>query len=118
MPTRYWCSSVAAFRQRAAMPNCYRHLSTANSSNTNSRSTRGDVLTGIARFAIAAPRRVIALALLVMIGTATFGIPVAKSLSAGGGLDPGAESSQASALLSDKFEQGDMTLVLTVTSDR
>jgi RND superfamily putative drug exporter len=76
------------------------------------------VLTGIARFAIAAPRRVIALAVLVMIGTAVFGIPVAKSLSAGGGLDPGAESSQASALLSDEFGQGDMTMLLTVTSDR
>ncbi|WP_123027185.1 MMPL family transporter [Mycolicibacterium stellerae] len=75
------------------------------------------MLTGVARFAIAAPRRVIALAVLVMIGTAVFGIPVAKSLSAGGGLDPGAESSQASALLSQKFDQGDMTMLVTVTSD-
>ncbi len=75
------------------------------------------MLTGIARFAIAAPRRVIAVALLVMIATAAFGIPVTKSLSAGGGLDPDAESSQASALLSSKFDQGDMTMLITVTSD-
>ena len=75
------------------------------------------MLTGIARFAIVAPRRVIALALLVMISTAIFGVGVTKSLSAGGGLDPGAESSQASALLSSKFDQGDMTMLITVTSD-
>ncbi len=75
------------------------------------------MLSGIARLAIAAPRRVIAAALLVMIGTAIFGAPVAESLSAGGGLDPGAESSKASALLSDKFGQGDMTMLITVTSD-
>jgi RND superfamily putative drug exporter len=75
------------------------------------------VLTGIARFAIAAPRRVIALALLVMISTAVFGVGVTNSLSAGGGLDPGAQSSQASALLSSKFDQGDMTMLITVSSD-
>jgi RND superfamily putative drug exporter len=55
--------------------------------------------------------------MLVMIGTAIFGIPVGKTLSAGGGLDPGAESSLASGLLSQKFDQGDMTMVITVTSD-
>ena len=75
------------------------------------------MLSGIARLAIAAPRRVIAVAVLVMVGTAIFGLPVAKSLSAGGGLDPGAESSLASALLSQKFGQGDMTMLITVTSE-
>ena len=74
------------------------------------------MLSGIARLAIAAPRRVVAVAVLVMIGTAVFGIPVANSLSAGGQLDPGAESSKASALLSQKFGQGDMTMLITVTS--
>ena len=53
------------------------------------------MLQGIARLAIAAPRRVIAVALLVMVGTAIFGIPVIKSLSAGGLHDPTSESSQA-----------------------
>jgi uncharacterized membrane protein YdfJ with MMPL/SSD domain len=57
------------------------------------------------------------MAVLVMIGTAIFGIPVAKSLSAGGGLDPDSESSRASALLSQKFGQGDMSMLITVTSD-
>lgn len=75
------------------------------------------VLNAIARFAIAAPRRVIGVAVLVMIAAAILGVPVSKSLSAGGGLDPGAESSQATELLSWKFDQGDMGMVLTVTSD-
>ena len=42
------------------------------------------MLQGIARLAIAAPKRIIGIAVLVMIGTAIFGIPVTKSLSAGG----------------------------------
>ncbi|MCT7659993.1 MMPL family transporter [Mycobacterium deserti] len=75
------------------------------------------MLTAIARLAIAAPRRVIALAVLVMIGTALFGIPVSKSLAAGGGLDPGSESSAASALLAEKFDHGGMGMVITVTAE-
>jgi uncharacterized membrane protein YdfJ with MMPL/SSD domain len=74
------------------------------------------VLHGIARLAIAAPRRVLALAVLVMVAAAIFGIPVAKSLSAGGEVDPDAESSRASALLSKKFDQGDTVLLIAVTS--
>jgi hypothetical protein len=38
-----------------------------------------NVLHGIARLAIAAPRCIIAVALLAMLGTAIFGIPVTKS---------------------------------------
>jgi len=75
------------------------------------------VLQVIARLAIAAPKRIIAAAVLVMIATAIFGIPVTKSLSAGGMQDPGSESSQAAALLSEKFHQGDMDMLITVTSD-
>ena len=74
------------------------------------------MLHGIARLAINAPRRVITGALLVMVGTAIFGIPVATSLSAGGMLDPTSESSQAAKLLSDKFGQGDMAMIISVTS--
>ena len=75
------------------------------------------MLQGIARLAIAAPKRIIALALLVMAGTAIFGIPVIKSLSAGGFQDPASQSSQAARLLSDKFGQGDMPMLISVTSD-
>lgn len=69
----------------------------------------------VARLAIAVPRLVIALAALVMLGTAIFGVPV-TTLSAGGGLDAGAESSRASAVLSQTFGQGDMGMLITVTS--
>ncbi|KAA0095348.1 MMPL family transporter [Mycolicibacterium sp. P1-18] len=74
------------------------------------------MLQAIARSAIAAPRRILAVAALVMVAAAIFGIPVAKSLSAGGFQDPNAESSQAGRLLTDKFGQGDMQMLLTVTA--
>ena len=76
-----------------------------------------NVLQGIARLAIAAPRRIIAVALLLMVGAGLFGIPVTKSLSAGGFQDPASESRQAARLLSEKFGQGDMQMVIAVTSD-
>ncbi|HEY7052516.1 MAG TPA: MMPL family transporter [Mycobacterium sp.] len=75
------------------------------------------MLEAIARLAIAAPRRVIAVALLVMVGTAIFGIPVTKSLSAGGFQDPTSQSARAADMLADTFGQGDMQLVISVTSD-
>jgi uncharacterized membrane protein YdfJ with MMPL/SSD domain len=75
------------------------------------------VLDAIARLAIAAPRRVIAVAVLVMVGTAFFGIPVITSLSAGGMGDPTSESALAARLLTDKFDQADMEMLITVTSD-
>ncbi|MGD9622854.1 MAG: MMPL family transporter [Mycolicibacterium sp.] len=81
------------------------------------RETLGAALQGVARLAIRAPRRVIALALLVMVGTAIFGLPVAERLSAGGMRDPTSESSQAAQLLADKFDQGDMGLIISITSD-
>ncbi|BBX91127.1 MMPL family transporter [Mycolicibacterium boenickei] len=71
----------------------------------------------IAHLAIAAPRRVLAVAALVMVAAGVFGIPVAKSLSAGGFQDPTSESAQATQLLSDKFARGDMQLVISVTDD-
>ena len=74
------------------------------------------MLQRIARLAIAAPRRIVAIAILVMVGAAIFGIPVAKSLSAGGFQDPGSQSAKATQLLSDKFGQGDMQLLITVSA--
>jgi RND superfamily putative drug exporter len=75
------------------------------------------VLAAIARLAIRAPRRIIAIALLVMAGAAVFGIPVANSLSAGGFTDPTAGSAHAAQLLADKFDQGDTQMLITVSSD-
>jgi uncharacterized membrane protein YdfJ with MMPL/SSD domain len=74
------------------------------------------VLQRIAHLAISAPRRVIATAVLIVIGAAIFGIPVAKSLSPSGFQDPNAESSSATQLLTDKFKQGDVQMVITVTA--
>jgi putative drug exporter of the RND superfamily len=75
------------------------------------------VLQRIAYLAIAAPRRILVVAALVMVAAGIFGIPVANSLSAGGFQDPTAESAQATQLLVDKFGQGDMELVISVTSN-
>jgi RND superfamily putative drug exporter len=44
-----------------------------------------------------------------------FGVPVAKSLSASGFQDPNAESSRATELLTDKFHQGDVELLVIVS---
>jgi putative drug exporter of the RND superfamily len=74
------------------------------------------MLRRIAVLAIAAPRRILAAAALLMVAAAVFGIPVAKNLSAGGFQDPTSESAQATKLLTDKFHQGDMQLLVTVTA--
>jgi uncharacterized membrane protein YdfJ with MMPL/SSD domain len=74
------------------------------------------VLESIARLAIRAPRRIIAVALFIVVGAAVFGLPVAKSLSAGGFEDPSSQSAQATHLLAGKFDQGDQQLLITVSS--
>ncbi len=74
------------------------------------------MLQGIARVAIAAPRRIIAVGVLVFIAAAVFGIPVAKSLSPGGFQDPSSESARAIAVLGDKFGQSGQQLLILVTA--
>jgi RND superfamily putative drug exporter len=74
------------------------------------------MLQQIARLAIAGPRRILAAAVLVLVAAAVFGLPVAKSLSAGGFQDPASESAQAIKLLTDKFGQSDQQLVILVTA--
>jgi RND superfamily putative drug exporter len=74
------------------------------------------VLQAIARLALAAPRRIVAVALLIMVGAALAGAPIAKSLSSGGFQDPTSESWRASRLLSEKFGDGDMRMIIAVTS--
>jgi putative drug exporter of the RND superfamily len=75
------------------------------------------VLGSIAQLAIRAPRRIIALALLVVAGAALFGIPVANSLAPGGFEDPSAGSATAAQLLAGTFHQGDTQMLITVKSD-
>ncbi|WP_375488793.1 MMPL family transporter, partial [uncultured Mycobacterium sp.] len=74
------------------------------------------MLQAIARLAIAAPRRIIGVAALVVVGAAIFGIPVTKSLSAGGFQDPTSESAQAIKMLTDKFGQSDQKMLIEVTA--
>jgi RND superfamily putative drug exporter len=73
------------------------------------------VLQTLAHLALRAPKRIIALAVLVMVATAIFGVPVAKSLSAGGFQDPTSESAEAARLLHQKFGQSDQQLLITLT---
>ena len=74
------------------------------------------MLQRIALLAIAAPRWVIAVAALVILTAGIFGVPVAKSLSSSGFQDPTSESARATQLLTDKFHQGDMQMLITVTA--
>ncbi|MGJ6126549.1 MMPL family transporter [Mycolicibacterium sp. Y3] len=66
--------------------------------------------------ALAAPRRILITAALMAVAAAVFGVPVAQKLTAGGFSDPGAESSRAADLLTRKFDQGDMQLLIVVSS--
>jgi RND superfamily putative drug exporter len=75
------------------------------------------MLQKIARSAIANPRRIIFVAVLIVAAAAVFGIPVIASLSSGGFQDPTSQSWRASQLMADKFGVGDMQLVLAVTSE-
>lgn len=57
------------------------------------------------------------LVMLLAAGAAVFGVPVAGVLSAGGGVDPGAQSSAGQAVLAETFGRGGMSLVITVRSE-
>lgn len=54
--------------------------------------------------------------MLLTVALGIFGVPVAKTLSASGFQDPTAESSKATQLLSDKFGQGDVQLLIVVST--
>ncbi len=74
------------------------------------------MLQRIARQAIAMPRRIIAVGVLVFIAAAVFGVPVAKSLSPGGFQDPTSESARAIEVLGDKFGQSGQQMMIVVTA--
>ena len=74
------------------------------------------MLQGTARLAIAAPRRIIAVAVLVLIAAAVFGLPVANSLAPGGFQDPNSESAHAIDVLTDKFGQSGQQMLILVTA--
>ena len=72
------------------------------------------MLQRIARLALRFPRRILAIAAVLTVAAAIFGIPVANHLSAGGFQDPGSESASAARLLSAKFNQSEQLLLITV----
>jgi putative drug exporter of the RND superfamily len=74
------------------------------------------MLPRIARLAIAAPRRIIAVGILVFVAAAIFGIPVAKSLAPGGFQDPNSESARAISVLTEKFGQSGQQMLILVTA--
>jgi len=90
---------------------------TAQGSADSAAPTAGAALHRIALAAIAAPKRIMAAAALVMVACAIFGAPVTKVLSAGGFTDPASESARAADILASKFHQSDVQLVITVTAD-
>lgn len=75
------------------------------------------MLRRIALLGKAAPRRIVAVAALVLVGAALYGVPVSGSLPAGGFFDPTSESAEASALLAEKFQRSDTQLVLELSSE-
>ncbi|MCH9701164.1 MAG: MMPL family transporter, partial [Actinomycetia bacterium] len=70
----------------------------------------------IAILAQAAPRRILVAAALLTVALGIFGVPVAKDLSPSGFQDPGSESSLATKLLTSKFGQGDVQMIIAVSS--
>src|SRR5947199_4100900 len=74
------------------------------------------MLQGLTRLAIAAPRRIIAVAALLFLAATIFGVPVINRLSGGGFQDPTSESSQAANVLRDKFSQTDQQMLILVTA--
>src|SRR5258708_11054700 len=56
------------------------------------------------------------MAVLVVLGAGLVGVRDATSLSSSGFQDPTAESARATQLLTDKFHQGDMQMLISVTA--
>ncbi|UMB68243.1 MMPL family transporter [Mycobacterium paraterrae] len=74
------------------------------------------MLQRVTRLSIAAPRRIIAVTVLLLVGAAIFGLPVIDRLSGGGFQDPTSESARASDLLRHKFDQTDQQILIVVTA--
>ncbi|WP_048471713.1 MMPL family transporter [Mycolicibacterium chlorophenolicum] len=70
----------------------------------------------IASLALAAPRRIVGAAAALTVALAVLGVPVAASLSPSGFADPGSESARASRTLTETFGQGDVVMLIVVSS--
>ncbi len=74
------------------------------------------MLTALANRGIAAPRRVLGIAGILLVIGVVFGAPVASKLGAGGYNDPHSPSAAARELLSSRFHTGNSNLVLEFQS--
>ncbi|TAM89576.1 MAG: MMPL family transporter [Jatrophihabitans sp.] len=74
------------------------------------------MLRSFAELGIRAPKRVLALAGLVLVAAVLYGASAASHLSSGGFNDPQSPSSRAATVLADRFDAGGTNLVLQVSS--
>jgi RND superfamily putative drug exporter len=74
------------------------------------------MLVRLAQFAIHAPKQVLVIAGLLLVGGGIFGAPVAGHLLTGGFTDPAADSTHATNLIDDSFHGGQANLVFLVTA--
>jgi RND superfamily putative drug exporter len=74
------------------------------------------VLARLADLGIAAPRRVLVVAGLLLVLAGAFGSSAADHLSSGGFQDPNAASTRAQDILQKDFQAGDANLIIEVTS--
>ncbi|MDT4933716.1 MAG: putative drug exporter of the superfamily, partial [Pseudonocardiales bacterium] len=75
------------------------------------------MLTRIADLAIRAPKRILVIAGLLLVGGGIFGAPVAGHLLTGGFTDPAADSTRATSVIDAKFHGGQANLVFLVTAE-
>src|SRR3954471_19337759 len=72
------------------------------------------MLTRLALLAIRAPRRVLLIAGILLIGGGLFGAPVASHLLTGGFTDPSADSTKATQVIDDRFAGGQANILFVV----
>ena len=73
------------------------------------------MLRRLALLALRSPRQILGIATLLMAATAIFGVPIVNHLSAGGFQDPQSQSASAARVLTEKFDQSDQQLLITLT---
>jgi RND superfamily putative drug exporter len=74
------------------------------------------MLVRLAAFVLRYPKRVLAVAGLLLVGGAVYGAPVAGHLLSGGFTDPSADSTHATTLIDDGFHGGQANLVFLVSA--
>jgi putative drug exporter of the RND superfamily len=74
------------------------------------------MLVRLAHFVLRYPKRVLAIAGLLLVGGALYGAPVAGHLLTGGFTDPAADSTHATQLIDDRFHGGQANLVFLVSA--